>query len=64
MIGNRGDLEVESLLKIVLVLVVAWVALAVANLLIRATFGLLYLLAPVIGLAIAVLIALWLLDRI
>lgn len=60
----RGEIEVETLLKIILVLILVWLALEVVDL----AFGLLgTLLGPftnLFGLIIAALIILWLLDRI
>jgi len=60
----RGEIEVETLLKIILVLILVWLALEVVDL----AFGLLgALLGPftnLFGLVIAALIILWLLDRI
>ncbi len=59
----RGELEVETLLKLVLGLVAVVLVLEIAEAVIS---GLAWLLGPffvVIQLAIAVLIVLWLLDR-
>ncbi|QCC46333.1 DUF7554 family protein [Halobellus limi] len=59
--GDRAALEVEDLLKIVLVLVVILLVLEILD----AAFGLLFGFAgPLVGLVIIVLIVLWLLDRI
>lgn len=60
-IDTSGDIEVETLLKIVLVLVVVWIAIEIVD----AVLG--FLLGPfksVLGLVIVALILLWLLDRI
>lgn len=60
----RAKLDVETLLQIILLLVVVWLALQI----IEATLGILgVLLGPlsgVFGLVIVVLIVLWLLDYI
>lgn len=58
---TRADIEVETLLKVVLVLVVVWLALEVLDTLTDLLLG---ALQPVVGLVIAALIVLWLLDRI
>ncbi|WP_436930163.1 DUF7554 family protein [Halosimplex halobium] len=58
---TRADIEVETLLKVVLVLVVVWLALEVLGALTDLLLG---ALQPVLGLVIAALIVLWLLDRI
>jgi hypothetical protein len=58
---TRGDLEVETLLKVVLALVVVWIGLEILD----AAVDL--VLAPfdsVFGFVIVVLIVLWLFDRI
>ena len=60
----RGDLTTESLLKIILVLVVVWIALRIANeflLVIRRLIG---PFDSLLGLVIVALILLYLLDRI
>lgn len=59
----RGELEVETLLKIVLVLIALLLALRVLQALISGIAGLLGPFFLIIQLAIAVLIVLWLLDR-
>ena len=53
----------EDLLKIVLVLVVVWLALEIVGEVFDLFVGLLNLLPTVVGLLIVVLIVLWLLDR-
>jgi len=58
---TRADIEVETLLKIVLVLVVVWLGLEVLDLLIDIVLG---PFQSLFGLVIVVLILLWLLDRI
>ncbi|MFW6318413.1 MAG: DUF7554 family protein [Halorubrum sp.] len=61
---NRGTLEVETLLKVVLVLVAALLVLQILETVVS---GIATLLGPffvVVQLAIVVLIVLWLVDRI
>jgi hypothetical protein len=60
----RANLDADTLLQIILVLIVVWLVLEVLEAtvdLIGSFFG---LLPNLIGLAIVVLIVLWLLDRI
>lgn len=56
----RGDVDVETLLKIVLVLMVAWLALEVVGRLVSAVFG---ILQPIVVILVVILIVLWLLDE-
>ncbi|MCG1004461.1 MULTISPECIES: hypothetical protein [Halobacterium] len=58
----RGKLEVEDLLKIVLLLVVVWIALEILEGIIGVLGGLLGLAPPLLGTIVVVLIVLWLLD--
>jgi len=61
---SRGELEVETLLKLVLGLIAVLLVLRIVEAIIS---GIAWLLGPfvvVVQLAIAVLIVLWLLDRI
>ena len=60
----RSAIEVETLLKIVLGLVVVWLVLEVLGAALRITTAFFRLLTPVIGLVIVILIVLWFLDRI
>jgi len=57
----RGALDVEDLLKIILVLVVVWLVLQILG---EALHTITALVGPILGLVIAALIILWLLDRI
>lgn len=57
----RGDVDVETLLKIVLVLMVAWIALEIVGGLVDAVFG---ILQPIVVILVVILIVLWLLDEI
>jgi len=61
---DRAELEVESLLKIVLVLVLIWIALEVISEVLGIVSWLLGPLQPILGLVLVALIVLWLLDRI
>ena len=58
---DRAALDVETLLKVVLVLVVVWLALEIVGGFVRLVLG---PLPEIIGLVVVVLIVLWLLDRI
>ena len=60
-IDPRGDIEVETLLKIVLVLVVVWIGIEILDAVIDIVFG---PFKSIFGLIIVALILLWLLDRI
>ncbi|MFD1633272.1 DUF7554 family protein [Haloplanus ruber] len=61
---NRALLDVEDLLKLVLVLVLVWLVLRVIGEAFDIFFGLLGFLPDLLGLVVVVLIVLWLLDRI
>lgn len=58
---DRAALDVETLLKVVLVLVVVWLALEIVGGFVRLVLG---PLPEILGLLVVVLIVLWLLDRI
>lgn len=58
---DRGTITVETLLKILLVLVIVWIALDVID---QALDTILGPFQPVLGLIIVLLIILWLLDEI
>lgn len=58
--SDRAAIEVETLLKVILVLVVVWLALEIIGGFIRLVLG---PLPEIIGLLVVVLIVLWLLDR-
>ncbi|WP_435196185.1 DUF7554 family protein [Natronomonas sp. EA1] len=57
----RGKMDAEGLLRIILILVVVWIALQIVGEIIDLVFG---PFSSIIGLVIIVLIVLWLLDRI
>lgn len=60
---DRGDVDADTLLKVVLVLVVIWLALEVVDTVLDIAFGLLGPLRPLVGLVVLALVALYLLDR-
>ncbi|SEL00517.1 DUF7554 family protein [Haloferax larsenii] len=61
---DYGGIEVEDLLKLVLVLVVVWLALEILGEVLGLFTALLGPFRPVLGLVVVVLIVLWLLDQI
>ncbi|WP_323677786.1 hypothetical protein [Halorubellus sp. PRR65] len=63
MLDNHAGIEVEDLLKIVLVLVVVWIVLEILGMILGTIGWLLGPLQPLLGLVILALIVLWLLDR-
>lgn len=64
MLDRRAALDVEDLLKIILVLVIIWIGLEILGSLVETGLELLGPFRGVIGLVILVLIILWLIDRI
>ncbi|MEF8780365.1 MAG: hypothetical protein V5A46_06780 [Haloferacaceae archaeon] len=63
-LDSRAAVEVETLLKIILGLVLVWLVLEVVGAALRVTAAVFRFLTPLLGIAIAILIVLWLLDRI
>jgi hypothetical protein len=61
---SRAAVDVEDLLKLVLVLVLVWLALEIVGEVFDVFFGLLGFIPNIIGLVVVVLIVLWLFDRI
>lgn len=61
---TRGELDVEDLLKLVLVLVAVWLVLEIVGGVLGILAGLLGPLRPLLGVVVIALIVLWLLDRI
>lgn len=59
----RANIDVETLLKIILGLVVIWLVLEILGAILRITTTVFRFLMPVIGLIIVVLIILWLFDK-
>lgn len=62
--NRRGNLEAEDLLKLILLLVVAWLVIGLLGEVLELFTGLLAFLPDLLGLIIIVLVILWLLDRI
>lgn len=60
----RGKLDVDTLLKIVLILVAIWLVLGIVEELVEAVAFVLGPASNVVGLVVLLLIVLWLLDRI
>ncbi|MFC6989836.1 hypothetical protein ACFQJD_16080 [Haloplanus sp. GCM10025708] len=60
----RAELDVDDLLKVVLVLILVWLVLEILGEVLDVVRGVFSLLPSVIGVALVVLIVLWLLDRI
>ncbi|MFB6079624.1 MAG: hypothetical protein ABEJ81_01285 [Haloferacaceae archaeon] len=61
---DRAAVDAEDLLKVVLVLVIVWLALEVLDRLLHIAFGLLGLFRPFLAVLVLALIVLFLLDRI
>lgn len=62
MADDRGDIEANSLLGIVLLLVILWLALEVVGEVFEIAGGLLGPLRPILGVLVVVVIVLFLLD--
>lgn len=60
----RAKLDVDDLIKIVLVLVAIWLALSIVEEFVKTLSYILSPLGDVLGLVVLLLLALWLLDRI
>lgn len=61
---TRGEIDVEDLLKLILVLVVIWLVLEIVGGVLGVLGHLLGPLRPLVGVVVLALIVLWLLDRI
>ncbi|MDB2286254.1 hypothetical protein PN419_08420 [Halorubrum ezzemoulense] len=61
---NRAEIDTDDLLKIVLLLVVVWLLLEIVEAVLEVAFWLLDALPTLIGIALVVVIALHLTDRI
>lgn len=61
---NRAEIDTDDLLKVVLLLVVAWLLLEIVETVLDIAFWLLDALPTLIGIALVVVIALHLTDRI
>jgi hypothetical protein len=62
--GDRADLDVEDLLRLVLLLVVVWLVFEIVGEVLGILGAILGPLRPLLGLVVVALIVLWLLDRI
>jgi len=62
--ADRADVDVDDLLKVILGLAIVWLLLEILGTVLDLTFALLDALPPLIVIAIVVLIALRLTDRI
>ena len=62
--ADRADVDVDDLLKVILGLAIVWLLLEILGVVLDLTFALLDALPPLIVVAIVVLIALRLTDRI
>jgi len=61
--ADRGKMDVESLLRIILILVVIWLVLEVVGGILGILGELLGPLRPLLGLLVVALLVLWLTDR-
>lgn len=61
---TRGKLDTDTLVKLVLLLVVVWLLLEIVETVVGLALGILAGLPTVIGVALLVLLVLWLLDYI
>ncbi len=61
---NRANLDVEDLLKLVLGLVIVWLVLEILGEVLSITAAFFRALPSLVGIAVVVLIVLWLTDRI
>lgn len=60
----RGKIDTDTLVKLILILVVLWLALEVLESIVGLALGILAGLPTVIGVALLVLLVLWLFDYI
>lgn len=63
MTSDRAAIDVDDLLKVILVLVVIWLVLEILDTLLSITLGLFGPLRPIIGIIVLALIVLWFLDK-
>ncbi|QKG92616.1 hypothetical protein HPS36_07065 [Halorubrum salinarum] len=61
---NRAEIDTDDLLKVVLLLIVVWLLLEIVGTVLEVAFWLLDALPTLIGIALVVVIALHLTDRI
>ncbi|AZQ15793.1 MULTISPECIES: hypothetical protein [Halorubrum] len=62
--ADRADVDVDDLLKLILVLAIAWLLLEIVGTVLNLTFALVDAISPLLAVVIVVLIALRLTDRI
>lgn len=62
--ADRADVDVDDLLKVILLLAIAWLLLEIVDTVLDLTFALLDAIPTLLAIAIVVLIALRLTDRI
>ena len=62
--ADRADVDVDDLLKLILVLAIAWLLLEIVGTVRNLTFALVDAISPLLAVVIVVLIALRLTDRI
>ena len=62
--ADRADVDVDDLLKVILVLAIAWLLLEIVDTVLDLTFALLDAIPTLLAIVIVVLIALRLTDRI
>ena len=62
--ADRADVDVDDLLKLILVLAIAWLLLEIVGTVLNLTFALVDAVSPLLAVVIVVLIALRLTDRI
>jgi hypothetical protein len=60
----RGSIDAETILKIILILILVWLAIEIIDMVFGLLGALLWPVTNIIVLVIAALIVLWLLDRI
>lgn len=60
----RGEIDAETILQVILVLILVWLVIEILELVFGFLGALLFPATNLIGLIIAALIVLWLLDRI
>ena len=61
---DRGALDVDTLIKIVLLLVIFWLVLEVLETVLGLLRGVFWFLQPLLAVVVLILLILWLVDRI
>ena len=62
MSDDRAALDIDDLLKIILVLVIVWLVFEILGTVLSITFGFFRQLGPLLGLVVVVLIVAWYFD--